>query len=352
MTRVIHGGNVWEQDRPAEWQDHSANLRAQGAPDWVLEAIRTAIEGVSYYPAPDMHRARAGLSQYLNLPPAFVQPASGGASAIELATRCGKRHAILCSPCFGEYRASAEKHGLAVQSVCLLDGSRGVLSPAKALGGRLQSDALIWLCNPMNPTGHAFSRREIEDLLLLAREANCRVALDEAFVDFCPGASCRELVFDWPELIVVGSLTKILGVPGVRLGYLCAQDALDLGENCLPWELNCFAEEIAWQLPQHQEELREEAHQSREETQRFSKELEALGLFVYPSEANFVLVDLGQEAQPIAEALQKQRILVRTCMDFEGIDDGKHLRLAVKDEQANAVFLKALKETLTCAENR
>ena len=348
---VVHGGNVWQGSSPSEWLDYSANIRPEGAPDWVKEALRQAMDNISYYPPVDMHRARKGLADYLELPEEFVQPASGGASAIELATRCGMNQVMLCAPCFGEYKGAAVKMGLPVETVLLLREDRSIASPADAVRDTLQERTLIWICSPMNPVGHAFTRKEVLDLLDLAAERKCRVALDEAFIDFCPGASNRDLVKTWPELIITGSMTKILGIPGVRLGYLCSQDAMLLGSKCLPWELNCFAEEIAAQLPLHREEMLEDARQSAERTEAFSKALQALGVTVYPSSSNFVLIDLGREAEPVICALKEKKILVRRCMDFTGINDGRHLRLAVKDNETNQVFIDTLKEILTCAEN-
>ena len=80
--------------------------------------------------------------------------------------------------------------------------------------------------------------------------------------------------------------------------------------------------------------------------------LESLGALVYPSEANFLLADLGTAAAPVAARLRERGILVRECMDFQGIDDGRHLRLAVKDEAANMRLMDELKEALRCAESR
>ena len=111
------------------------------------------------------------------------------------------------------------------------------------------------------------------------------------------------------------------------------------------------AEEIAAQLPLHREEMLEDARQSAERTEAFSKALQALGVTVYPSSSNFVLIDLGREAEPVICALKEKKILVRRCMDFTGINDGRHLRLAVKDNETNQVFIDTLKEILTCAEN-
>ncbi len=352
MSKAMHGGNVWQGKDPAEWLDYSANIRPGGPPDWVKKCLRNAIAGAGYYPPLDMHRARKGLAEYLGLEEGFVLPTAGGASAIELATRCGMERVILCSPCFGEYRGAAERAGLPVESVNLLASARRIASPAEVLEDVLGSHTLIWICSPMNPVGHSFSRQEIEDLLVLSRRMQGRVALDEAFIDFCPGASLRDMIRTWPELMITGSLTKILGIPGVRLGYLCAQDAQRLGDNALPWELNCFAEQVAMELPAHREEMRKDAQDSMRRTLSFSEELSALGFYVYPSVTNFVLVDLGREAAPVAEALKERKILVRECPDFEGVNDGMHLRLAVKDEKTNRIFLKNLKEILTCAENR
>ena len=128
-------------------------------------------------------------------------------------------------------------------------------------------------------------------------------------------------------------------------------DALELGKNCLPWELNCFAERVAMELPLHKEEMLEDAQKSLIRTRTFEEGLRSLGLFVYPSASNFVLVDLWREADPVIEALKARHILVRRCMDFEGVSDGRHLRLAVKDDKTNLKFLLTLKEILTCAEN-
>ncbi|MBQ2228480.1 MAG: aminotransferase class I/II-fold pyridoxal phosphate-dependent enzyme, partial [Firmicutes bacterium] len=124
MNQVTHGGNVWQGADPSEWLDYSANIRPGGAPEWVKEALQKAMDNISYYPATDMHRARKGLADYLELPETYVQPASGGASAIELATRCGMNQVLLCAPCFGEYKGAALKMRLPVETVVLLQEDR------------------------------------------------------------------------------------------------------------------------------------------------------------------------------------------------------------------------------------
>ena len=104
-------------------------------------------------------------------------------------------------------------------------------------------------------------------------------------------------------------------------------------------------------LPDHRADVIDEARLTAARREALVTGLQAMGLYVYPSRAAFVLVDLGRPAEPIAAALKDQGILVRQCMDFSGVDDGNHLRLAVKDDRSNARLLAALREALTCAAN-
>ncbi|MGN0801416.1 MAG: aminotransferase class I/II-fold pyridoxal phosphate-dependent enzyme, partial [Candidatus Faecivicinus sp.] len=155
------------------------------------------------------------------------------------------------------------------------------------------------------------------------------------------------------RLVVTGSMTKILGIPGVRLGYLCAQPQIleQLTRYQLTWELSCFAEAVACALPRHEAEIREDARRNAQRREMLRAALESLGVYVYPSEAAFLLADLERPAAPIAKSLEEKKILVRGCMNFDGLDDGCHLRLAVKDERSNRKFIEALREALRCAES-
>lgn len=346
-----HGGNVWQGSDPAEWLDYSANIRPGGPPEWVRAALRGAMDNVSYYPQLTMDRAGNALAAFLGVRREQVLPTAGGIAAISLATRLGAERVRVPAPSFLEYSQLAEGFGLPVEPVSMLDGHR-VLSPAETLGRDLRENTLLWLCSPWNPVGAGFSPREVEALLAAAEAKNCFLAVDEAFIHYCPENTVLPLIEDHPRLIVTGSLTKILGIPGVRLGYLCAgalMERLSAGQD--PWELNCFAEAVAMALPEHREDPEAECVRSRLARERLRAGLEELGVFVYPSQANFLLCDLGRDVRPIEDYLFERKILVRRCMNFRGIDDGRHLRLAVKDEASDTRFLNTLREALQCAGN-
>ena len=345
---MTHGGNVWQGGLPADWLDYSANIRPEGAPEWVKQALAEAVGSVSYYPDPQMRRARSAMAEYLSVPAECVQPTAGGISAIDMATHLDAGDMVICTPCFAEYGQLAANRGKTVKRASLLSAPHCIGAPAAQVGCALTEGCAVWLCNPLNPVGTAFSRRQVEDLLDRVEAANGWLIVDEAFIDYCPEHSVVSLVSQRERLLVTGSMTKILGIPGVRLGYLCAQPQVlaRLERYQLTWELSCFAEAVACALPEHAEDIRADGRRNALRREALRADLESLGAFVYPSEAAFLLADFGRPVERVERILKEEKILVRSCMNFDGLDDGRHLRLAVKGERANGRLIRALREAL------
>ena len=325
---MIHGGNVWNTGDPSDWLDFSANLRPEGPPDWVLETLRSTLDTVRFYPDPEMKRARKGLAGYLGLPEECVIPTAGGTAAIDLALTRLTGRVYFREPAFGEYARRAKVHG----------------RECAAWSGTCGSGDTLILSNPDNPTG---SVQEKETLLSLQRElhsAGAELIVDEAFIDYCPEYSLRDAVS--PGLVIAGSMTKILGIPGVRLGYLCAEPETIrfLQEKTVPWSLGAQAAEIAARLPEHAELIRRDADTNRRRREQFAAQLERLGAEVMPSRSNFLLADFRRDMTETAEKLKGRGILVRTCGSF-GLKSS-FLRLAVRTETENGRLTAALEEIL------
>lgn len=348
-----HGGNVWQGGAPSDWLDYSANLRPEGAPQWVRDALTAGMANIRYYPDPTMRRARQALAEYLGLEDTQVLPTAGGISAIDLTAQLPASGALLATPCFGEYEMLCTRHGLPVHKASLLRAPHEIGDPAAQLKDALFEGALVYLCNPLNPVGAAFTRNQVEALLEQVEDACGWLVVDEAFIEYCPQHTVVELIAHHPRLLVTGSMTKILGVPGVRLGYLCARPEVveALSGRQLTWELSCFAEAVACALPEHRREILADGETNARRRAHLRAGLTGLGIFVYPSEAAFVLADFGRPVAPLVRYLKEKHILVRECTNFDGLCDGQHLRLAVKDEQNNERLLQALREAMVCAEN-
>ena len=350
---MIHGGNVWQGSSPDEWLDYSANIRPEGAPAWVKKAIIDAMDRLQYYPDPAMRRAKAALSEYLEVPCEYVLPAAGGISAIDMATHLECTGVLQFTPCFAEYSMLSENRGKAVGNIPLLTGRHTIGDPAEQAKGRLYEGCTVWLCNPLNPIGCAFTAEQIEKLLYLVEEKHGWLVVDEAFIDYCPEYSVAGLIREHERLLVTGSMTKILGIPGVRLGYLCAQPQVleKIGRYQLTWELSCFAETVLLELPKHKMDVKDYCEINAKRRAHLVNGLEEMGIYVYPSESAFVLADFGRPVDGLMEKLKARGILVRQCMNFDGVNDGNHLRLAVKDEISNKRLIEVILEEMICAEN-
>lgn len=347
---MAHGGNVWQGASPGEWLDFSANIRPEGTPDWVKEAVYDALQEARYYPDVRMRREREALGRYLGLDPSCVLPTAGGVSALDLALSLpSSTGVVLTTPCFSEYEELSRRHAHPVRHVPMLSRGRVRKDLVECLGGELPGECLLCLGNPNNPLGTVFSPGEMEALLERVEDAGGWLIVDEAFIEYSPDCSVRGLIPAHEKLIVAGSMTKILGIPGVRLGYLCAQGHVlkRLAGRQLTWEVNCFAGAVLRALPDHGEEIRLDGEKNARRREALAKVLASLGIHVYDSGAAYVLARFDRPVAPVAEALKQQGILVRECGDFAGIDDGRHLRLAVKDEAANEKLINALREVLS-----
>ena len=328
---VYHGGDVWQGGAPGEYLDFSANLNPEGPPQWVRAAMLRGLENARFYPDLRQGAAVAGLSAHLGLPEACILPTAGGIEAIACAAGLSKRHAV-AQPTFQEYGALCGAHR---------DVKRSELADYRPEPGET-----LWLCNPNNPTGEALPHGDVSALLEKLEAVGGRLVVDEAFIDYCPEHSVRYAVCDHPALIVLGSLTKVLAIPGVRLGYLAAHPSAmeGLRERLLPWRLNCVADAVAAALPGHGAEFREIRRLNDVRREAFAAALAAIGVKAHPSDANFLLCDFGRDMRPEIERLRERGILVRPCGMFPGLTHG-HVRLCVRTEGENGRLVAALKGT-------
>ncbi|MBQ8537401.1 MAG: histidinol-phosphate aminotransferase family protein [Clostridia bacterium] len=323
-----HGGNVWQGEGPSQWLDFSANLRPEGPPDWVLEAMAYGLKNVRYYPDRAMAKARAGLAAYAGTASRCILPTAGGAAAIDLVLQRSKGSVYIAPPTFGEYEQRAMVHG----------------RQCRPWQGSCGKGDTVFLANPNNPTGLAMARSQVLEIYEKVAAQGGEVIVDEAFIDYCPEHSVRRDVK--PGLAVVGSLTKILSIPGIRLGYVCAHpEAIEeLARRALPWSISALAAEIAGRLGDHLPEISQDAAVNRRRRERFREKLQGLGIRVTPSQGSFLLVELPIDAEGIAAELKKRGILVRTCASF-GLPRG-YLRLAVKTDEENERLIRELGEIL------
>lgn len=327
--------------------DFSTNLNPLGPPDWLGDAIASAMAGLTRYPDPGYQAARQAIARHEGVNPDQVLLTNGGAEAIFLAAGLHARcRAVIVEPSFSEYARACAAHGLAVTSLQLAPPAFD-LDPAR-LDSPLRQADVLFLCRPNNPTGTLPPRPAMESLLDAAQRQEVTVVVDEAFIDFVdePAAALTSLLPRFDNLILLRSMTKLYTLPGLRLGYLLAdaQTVRRLQTGQPPWSVNHLSAALVAPLLADSDFLGRTHAWLREERPRLQAGLLSLGLEVVPSRANFFLVRQGSgpsAGDALLERLLQAGILARHTHNFPGLDGG-WLRLALRGPADNDRLLAAL----------
>jgi len=327
----------------AAFLDFSQNINPLGAPPAALEAARRALaEETGTYPDMTYHALREALGAYVGVDPETVVPTNGGAEALFLAARAAGRSGmgLILEPTFSEYAPAAEAAGLSpVRRVARRPEDGFGIDPGATAD--LEGVAVVFLCNPNNPTGGVIWRREVLEISARVRDAGAVLVVDEAFVDFVPEASVADAVDD--HLFVARSFTKFFAIPGLRLGCLVLPDAARARALQPSWPVNAVAAAAGTAAARDsgfaERSILEVAHLRGE----LSGALAALpGLAVSPGAANFLLVR-GPEG--LTGRLAKRGVLVRGCAPFAGLGSA-FFRVAVRAGEENAALVGAIREAL------
>jgi histidinol-phosphate aminotransferase len=220
-----------------------------------------------------------------------------------------------------------------------------LLYDVPALMAARRDAALTVVCSPNNPTGGVLA---VDEVRRLCEEGDGLVVVDEAYHEFAE-ETVVPLLSRHENLVVLRTFSKAMGLAGLRLGYLLAWPGLvrEVNKGRLPYNLNFFSQMAALvALEAYDAVLRpnvERLGRLREEL--FSSLKKEPGLRVFPSRANFLLVEV-QEADPRAvfESLYAQGILVRDVTSYKRLE--RCLRISVGSEEENARLLAALPAAL------
>ena len=214
------------------------------------------------------------------------------------------------------------------------------------------------LVNPDNPSGNYIQK---EDILLIAKwsKDKCiRLIIDESFVDFADTKDSASLLDNailqkYPELIVVKSISKSFGVPGLRLGVLVSNDLTLIGmlkKDVAIWNINSFAEFYLQIFEKYQSNYKEAMEKFKKVRQEYIENLGAIpGLRVIPTQANFVMCEVlgSHTSQKLTEKLLVEcNILIKDLSSKKGFD-GQYIRMAVKRPEENEKLINALKTILS-----
>jgi histidinol-phosphate aminotransferase len=324
----------------------ASNENPLGPSPKAIAAMRDAASFVHRYPDTHATALRQKLAELHGVAPSELAFGHGSNELIDLICRAfasPAEHAVIGTPSFVCYRLALLAADVPMTEVPL---DRGLYWNAeRMLDAILPESKLLFLDNPNNPTSTHLCRPALERLLS-ALPAHVIPVIDEAYFHFADApdyTSALALRGLSPNLIVLRTFSKVYGLAAARAGYAIGPAELIacLPRVGVPFNLSSLVQAGALAALDDHEHVTRSVELNRRERPRLSRALEALGLGVAESQANFLCVAMHCEAMPIYAALLHQGVIVRPIAGLAG-----HLRISVGLPAENDRLIEALREVL------
>lgn len=296
------------------------------------------------YPDPHQRKLKEKIAQIKGVPPEHIFLGNGSDECIDLLFRAfcnpGKDNVILCPPTYGMYEVSANINDIESRKISLtkdfqlnIDGIAGVAD---------EHTKLIFLCSPNNPTGNSLYHEDIEVML---NNFDGLVIIDEAYINFSRQPSFIRELTEYPNLVVMQTLSKAWGLAALRVGMIFSSiQVVDiLNKIKPPYNINQASQELSMEALGNIEQVNAWTKALVEEREKLKKQLQELShvQYIYPSDANFLLVKINKPRE-MYEALVDMGIIVRdrgNVILCEGC-----LRITVGTPEENKRLIAAMKE--------
>ncbi|WP_349351181.1 MULTISPECIES: histidinol-phosphate transaminase [unclassified Flagellimonas] len=300
--------------------------------------------GVNRYPDPYQRSLKSVLSEQKGLTEQQILLGNGSDEVLDLIYRAfcepNQDNIITLPPTYGMYKVLAGINAVENREVLLTrDFEPNVTEILKVADS---NSKLLFICSPNNPTGNAFQKKGIKELL---ESFNGLVVVDEAYIDFSNDESWVSELKQYPNLIVTQTLSKAYGLAGIRLGICYASEEIIgiLNKIKPPYNVNQLTQQRALQRVLHQDLVKQEVKQILDEREELIKALKNLEFVtaLYPTDANFVLAKVDDANKRYQQLLEKQ-VVVRNRSTQPLCENT--LRFTVGTPEENKKLIAILKE--------
>ena len=296
------------------------------------------------YPDPHQRAIKQKLSVIKGIAAEHIFLGNGSDECIDLLFRSfcepGKDNVIICPPTYGMYEVSANINDAAIRKAPLLEDFQLDLVHLETLVDA--NTKLIWLCSPNNPTGNALNRADIEMVL---NNFNGIVVIDEAYINFAKQKSFIQELAEYPNLVVLQTLSKAWGLAGLRLGmaFASAEIIEVLDKVKPPYNINQATQELVLKALEEVGQVNDMIHLLVDMREAMAGVFSSMPTVekVYPSDANFLLVKI-KEARKIYEFLLTKGIVLRDRSNVLLCEDC--LRITIGTEKENTLLVNAMEE--------
>ena len=296
------------------------------------------------YPDPWQRQLKEKIASIKNYPAGQIFIGNGSDEAIDLLIRIfcepGTDNMIITPPTYGMYQVSASINNVETIKVPLENDFS--LEPEKILNAANKKTKLLFLCSPNNPTGNILSSETVEKVI---KAFDGMVVIDEAYIDFSSTPSWHQRISEFNNLVVLQTLSKAYGMAGLRIGLTFAcQEVIDLLNKVKPpYNISIINQKAALNALENELHYKSQLEEIIEERERIADLLDIFSFIkeIYPSEANFILVEVS-DANDLFNYLRKDGIIIRNrsnVLQCEGC-----LRITIGTPEENDLLIKKLKQ--------
>jgi threonine-phosphate decarboxylase len=337
--------------------EFSGPINFLGPSPKALEAVKENAKLIRYYPDPNPVEFKEQIAQYVgnNVEPENLLLGNGSIELIYMITEILPRNfkALIPVPSFSEYEKAALRVG--GEPVFLQLPQDFALETEKIKKAVTDDTKILCICNPHSPSGTLYSKEALLDMVKFCSKKDVIFSIDENYIEFADESMDNTLagmVKDYENLFVIRSVTKFYGMAGIRFGYAIAAGTLidKLQTTRLPWSINGLACQATLAAFNDKEFIKNTKETIAKNRVVLAKALGGIeGLHVYPSVTNFLLVRIENKkitSTMLKELLAKERILIRDCCTFMGLDD-HYFRVTIRSAKDNQQLVEKIKQVLS-----
>jgi histidinol-phosphate aminotransferase len=300
----------------------------------------------SFYPDGNASTLRAVTASHLHVDENQLIFTNGTDELVQIISRAilapGK-NTVMASPTFPQYKHAAMMEGAEIREVALTNGFHDLENMLSAID---DSTAIVWICNPNNPTGSYIPEMEIRHFVERV-PSDVLVVLDEAYFDYVTESyNSLSFIQEFPNLIIMRTFSKIYGLASFRVGYGIASPTTiqTLEPIRLPFNTNVLGQIAATAALSDQEFVARCRVRNTVELEKYYTFCDENNLSYFPSQGNFILINFGRDADEVAECLLAKGLIVRSG---KSLGFPTSVRISVGKEEQNEQVRSALKEIMT-----
>jgi len=328
----------------------ASNENPLGPSPKAKEAAHRAVEELMLYPDGNCFEMKQQLSRHFQVGENQLIIGNGSDEILKLLaeTFLNIGDNIICAaPSFSEYDFVAGVMGAETRMVPVKDFRHDLSAMLERIDDRTK---MFFVCNPNNPTGTISYREELDDLMKKI-PPSVLVIFDEAYVEYVENeryqSGLKYLEAGYPNVVVLRTFSKIYGLAGLRFGYGKTSPAivnlvLRVGK---PFNVNLMAQEAAAAALGDDDHVKRSCNNNSLGKAYLYREFDKMGFTYAPTEANFILVDVGKNCLEVFNGLLKQGVIVRTGNIF-GSEYNNFIRVTIGTPEQNERFIQALQSVL------